>query len=63
MKASKILIKVFSATMEKGRNLLGEQVSEWLARNGDLNVTEIRTLQSSDNAFHCVTIIVFAEEP
>lgn len=59
----KIVIKVFSATMQKDRDSLGERVTDWLrgTRSG-LDITEIRTLQSSDNEFHCLTMIIFAEE-
>lgn len=53
-------VKVFSATMVAVRDQLGEQVTSWLnARQGEIDVSEIMVRQSSDNAFHCVAIIVF----
>lgn len=59
----KIVIKVFSSTMQKDRDSLGEKVTDWLrGASSRLDITEIRTLQSSDNEFHCLTMIIFAEE-
>ncbi len=52
-------VKVFSATMVADRMVLGEKVTEWLARNPKLEVTEMLVTQSSDHAFHCVAITVF----
>ena len=60
---TRTIIKVFSATMARERETLGEQVTEWLRDQRSLTVTEIRTLQSSDSQFHCITIIVFGEVP
>ncbi len=57
------VIKVFSATMARDREVLGDVVTEWLqANHAKIEVDEIRTMQSSDEAFHCVTIIVLAHE-
>ncbi len=57
-------VKVFSATMVADRDQLGEKVSEWMARNSDLKVTDIVVTQSSDEAFHCIAITLFYwEEP
>ena len=39
------------------------QKSDWIAANGHLKVTEMVVTQSSDAAFHCVTITVFYWEP
>lgn len=63
MPQPRIVVRVFSATMHKEREFLGETVSDWLAQNRNrIAVDEIRTMQSSDNAFHCVTIVVIAHE-
>lgn len=63
MPQPRIVVKVFSATMHKEREFLGEKVTDWLTVNhGKIEVDDIRTMQSSDNQFHCVTIIVFAHE-
>lgn len=55
-------VKVFTATMFAQRDALGEQVTAWLAANPQLTATEMVVTQSSDSAFHCVTIWVFYSE-
>lgn len=52
-------VKVFSASKHMDRDRLGETVSTWLAANRHLEVVETVTLQSSDQAFHCLTMILF----
>lgn len=52
-------LKVFSATMFQDRSVLGEKVTEWMAANARARVTEMTVTQSSDDAFHCITIVVF----
>ena len=52
-------VKVFSATMVADRDQLGEKVSNWMANNQHLKVTDIQVTQSSDEAFHCIAITVF----
>jgi hypothetical protein len=56
-------VKIFSATMFAGRERLGETVTQWLAEHPDLIVVDIVVTQSSDAAFHCITISVFYFEP
>jgi hypothetical protein len=55
-------VKVFSATMFAERDRLGDRVTEWIAANSHLKVTEMIVTQSSDAAFHCVAITVFYAE-
>lgn len=53
-------VKVFSATLAEDRDKLGEKVTAWLSANRDkLLVVDQVVLQSSDAAFHCLTIILF----
>jgi hypothetical protein len=52
-------VKVFSATKAKEREDLGEQVNRWLRANSDLEVVDRTVMQSSDNEFHCLTVVVF----
>jgi len=53
-------LQVFSATMVKDRNELGEKVTAWLTTNRPhVNIVDIEVHQSSDDAFHCITIIVY----
>jgi hypothetical protein len=55
-------VKVFSTTMQKDRECLGERVTEWLAANRNIRIVESLVLQSSDEAFHCLSIVLFYEE-
>ncbi len=52
-------VKVFSATKAREREELGENVTRWLRDNPDVEIVETRVLQSSDNEFHCLTIVIF----
>jgi len=52
-------VKVFSATMMADRASLGDVVTRWISDNPNFNVKEIIVTQSSDEAFHCLTMTVF----
>jgi len=53
-------LQIFSATLHQNRAALGEKVTAWLTTNRPhVDVIDIEVHQSSDNAFHCVTIIVY----
>lgn len=53
-------LQVFSATMVKDRNELGEKVTAWLTDNRPrVDIVDIEVHQSSDDAFHCVTIVLY----
>jgi hypothetical protein len=52
-------VKVFSATKAKDREELGENVSRWLKSNADLEIVDKVCAQSSDNEFHCLSLIFF----
>lgn len=59
-------VKVFAATLFQQRQTLGEQVTEWLqsaakTRPG-FEVVDIQVRQSSDKAYHCISIVVFFNE-
>jgi hypothetical protein len=56
-------VKIFSATTAQDRNDLGTRVTAWLAQHADFEIVEKRVLQSSDEKFHCVTIVLFYTEP
>jgi hypothetical protein len=56
-------VKVFSATMFQQREQLGEKVTEWIAANSNISITEVVVTQSSDASFHCIAISVFYAEP
>lgn len=52
-------VKVFCATKFADRGCLGETATRWLAEHRELEVVDIVVTQSSDSAFHCITISVF----
>ena len=52
-------VKVFSATMQKDRHCLGDRVTEWLAARPELRIVDSVVSQSSDSAFHCLSITLF----
>jgi hypothetical protein len=52
-------VKVFSATKAKEREELGEHVTRWIRANADMEIVDRMVTQSSDNEFHCLTIIIF----
>ncbi len=52
-------VKVFSATKAKEREELGESVTRWLRSNADVEVVDRVVTQSSDDEFHCLTIVLF----
>jgi len=55
-------VKVFSATKAKEREELGDSVTRWLRSNADFEVVDRVVTQSSDNEFHCLTIVLFYRE-
>jgi hypothetical protein len=56
-------VKIFSATMFADREALGDKVTNWIAQNSHVEVTEIVVTQSSDASFHCIAITLFYREP
>ena len=52
-------VKIFSATMHMDRAQLGEKCTAWLHDHPECLVTEIQVTQSSDEAFHCITLTVY----
>jgi putative lipoic acid-binding regulatory protein len=55
-------VQVFSATMAKDREQLGEKVTAWLRKHGEAEVVDKIVTQSSDSEFHCLTITLFYRE-
>lgn len=59
-------VKVFSATMFAQRQVLGETVTAWLedARTNRpvFQLVDLVVAQSSDRAFHCLSITLFFNE-
>jgi hypothetical protein len=52
-------VKTFSATKSRDRRSLGERVTHWLRGHEGLVVVGHLVRQSSDSAYHCITIILF----
>ena len=55
-------VKVFSATKAKEREELSENVTRWLKSNADLEIVDKVVRQSSDNEFHCYSIMIFYKQ-
>ena len=51
--------KVFSATKFLDRENLGSEMTNWLQAKKDIEVLEVDVRQSSDNEFHCLSIVVW----
>jgi hypothetical protein len=51
-------VKTFSATSFRDRDLLGERVTAWIREN-DVEIVDTVVQQSSDHAYHCISIILF----
>ncbi len=55
-------VKVFSATLARNREELGEKVTQWLQSHPDIEVIDMRVVQSSDREFHCISLVLFYNE-
>ena len=55
-------VKVFSATKAKERDELGETINRWIRDHRDLEIVDRTVTQSSDNEFHCLTVVLFYRE-
>ncbi len=55
-------VKVFSATLARNREELGEKVTQWLQRNPNCKIVDMKVVQSSDREFHCISIVLFYNE-
>lgn len=52
-------VKVFSTTLARDRESMGENITKWLKENSNLEVVDRVVTQSSDKEFHCLTITLF----
>lgn len=52
-------IKVFSTTLARDREQMGENITRWLKENPNLEIVDKIVTQSSDKEFHCLTITLF----
>jgi folate-dependent tRNA-U54 methylase TrmFO/GidA len=52
-------VKVFSTTLARDRENMGENITRWLKENPNVEVVDRVVTQSSDKEFHCLTITLF----
>ncbi len=52
-------IKVFSTTLARDREVMGENITKWLRENPGAEILDKVVTQSSDKEFHCLTITLF----
>ncbi|ATB28134.1 hypothetical protein [Melittangium boletus] len=52
-------VKVFSTTLARDRENMGENITKWLKENPQADVVDKIVTQSSDKEFHCLTITLF----
>src|SRR5207237_8366282 len=49
-------MKVFSTTLARDREAMGDNITRWLTENPNLEIVDKTVTQSSDKEFHCGTI-------
>jgi hypothetical protein len=52
-------VRIFSATKARDREVLGEKVTAWIEANPSVLIVDKTVRQSSDAAFHCLSIVLF----
>lgn len=52
-------VKVFSTTLARDREVMGENITKWLKDNPNVEVIDKEVTQSSDKEFHCLTVTLF----
>ena len=52
-------VKVFSTTLARDRETMGETITRWLRENPGVEVVDRVVTQSSDKEFHCLTVTLF----
>jgi hypothetical protein len=55
-------MKVFSTTLARDREVMGDTITRWLHENPQLEIVDKIVTQSSDKEFHCLTITLFYRE-
>ena len=56
------LVKVFSATMARDRDRLGERVTAWIQEHPGATILNTTVRLSSDRKFHCLSIVLLCHE-
>ena len=52
-------VKVFSTTLARERELMGETITKWIKDNPHADIVDKVVTQSSDKEFHCLTVTLF----
>jgi hypothetical protein len=52
-------VKVFSTTLARDREVMGENITKWLKDNPNLDIVDKEVTQSSDKEFHCLSVTLF----
>ena len=55
-------VKVFSTTLARDREMMGENISKWIRDNAGCEIVDKVVTQSSDKEFHCLTVTLFYKE-
>ena len=55
-------MKIFSTTLARDREQMGDTITRWLHDNAQLEIVDKIVTQSSDKEFHCLTITLFYRE-
>ena len=55
-------VKVFSATLARNREELGEKATQWLRDHSRCTISDMKVVQSSDREFHCISLVLFYNE-
>ena len=52
------LVKVFSVTKARDRQDLGERVTAWIQENPNVQIVNTVVSQSSDQSYHCLSMVL-----
>ncbi|HEX9308603.1 MAG TPA: hypothetical protein VF894_14005 [Anaeromyxobacter sp.] len=52
-------VKVFTTTLARDREAMGEAIGRWIAEHPEVEVVDREVRLSSDSEFHCLSILVF----
>jgi folate-dependent tRNA-U54 methylase TrmFO/GidA len=52
-------VKVFSTTLARDREQMGENITRWIRDNPGIEIVDRQVTQSSDKEFHCLSITLF----
>jgi hypothetical protein len=56
-------VKVFSTTLARDREVMGENITKWIADQGPgVQIVDKVVTQSSDKEFHCLSITLFLQQ-